>query len=166
MIVKKVYKRKTFDHGLDTRGKEYQRIWYLAKKYKISFEECFKNKEKYDINHRIKKHPEYNLYSSEYYKTIWLKKKYGITLKEYNELLESQNYVCSICGKKENHIHNKTKKKTDLAVDHCHDTGKIRGLLCTNCNIGIGYFKNNSDLLIAAAEYLKNAVISFDIDLG
>ena len=158
--------RDDYPHGLDKSSKEFKRMWYVCRKKNISYEEFCTNKDKWDVKEHRVKHLQHELYSSDYYKTIWLKKKYGINLEEYNELLESQNHVCLICGKSENHIHNKTKKKTDLAVDHCHDTGKIRGLLCTNCNIGIGYFKNNPELLITAADYLKNAVISFEITMG
>lgn len=74
----------------------------------------------------------------------WLKHKYGITLSEYNSLLEKQNYVCAIC---------KQKRGAVLAVDHCHDTGKVRGLLCRLCNTSLGIFKT-IDLLESAKTYL------------
>jgi hypothetical protein len=82
-----------------------------------------------------------------------LKKMYGITLQEYEALLEQQKDVCAICKGKE------TTKSRDgvprrMPVDHCHVTGRIRGLLCTQCNRGLGMFGDNSDRLIAAAQYL------------
>jgi len=76
-------------------------------------------------------------------------KKFGITLDEYNRMLTSQGGVCKICGKVE-----KTNK--DLAVDHCHNTNKIRGLLCSSCNIGIGCFKESINTLKIAIKYLEN----------
>ena len=76
-----------------------------------------------------------------------LKQNYGITLNQYNFLLEKQRGLCSICFKKE------LGKK--LAVDHCHKSKKIRGLLCQNCNIGIGVFKDDTLLLRSAIEYLS-----------
>ena len=77
-----------------------------------------------------------------------IKKKYGITDTEYHQLNESQNYVCAIC------------KGTDdrgarLAIDHCHNTNKIRGLLCRKCNVALGYLNDDITLLESAITYLK-----------
>jgi hypothetical protein len=76
-----------------------------------------------------------------------LKKNYGITQEEYDEKLVYQQGGCKICG-----LASKTKK---LAVDHCHTTGKIRDLLCGPCNTGLGLFQDNPELLMLAADYLK-----------
>lgn len=76
-----------------------------------------------------------------------LQKAYGISSEQYQEKLKYQNYGCAICKKKQ------TTKA--LAVDHCHTTGKIRSLLCGPCNTGLGQFQDNPDLLLKAAEYLK-----------
>ena len=65
-----------------------------------------------------------------------LKKKYGITPDKYDEMLSKQDYKCYICHKHED------KLDRSLAVDHCHKTGKVRGLLCWNCNIRLGYLEN------------------------
>lgn len=75
-----------------------------------------------------------------------LKYKYGITPLEYEEMAITQNYKCAICKKE-------TSKK--LCVDHNHITGAIRGLLCHECNIMIGWSKDNPENLIAGANYLK-----------
>jgi hypothetical protein len=77
-----------------------------------------------------------------------LKANYGLTVDEYNEKLKEQNHKCAICGLDE--IDNKKK----LAVDHCHVTGKVRELLCINCNLGLGYFKDNINSLSTALSYL------------
>jgi hypothetical protein len=88
-------------------------------------------------------------------KNAHLKRKYNITLEDYNKMLDEQNGVCSICKDSETKIFKKTGKVTDLAVDHCHSTGKVRGLLCWNCNTSIGKMKDSVELLQNAIEYLK-----------
>lgn len=69
-------------------------------------------------------------------------------------MLEEQNGVCAICRCKEKII-NKNGKKWLLAIDHNHKTGKIRGLLCNSCNIGLGRFNEDIKLLKKAIEYLR-----------
>ena len=64
-----------------------------------------------------------------------IERKYGITEVQYNEMLHSQNNVCITCGE--------TNGRKKLIVDHCHNTGKIRGLLCDSCNRSIGLLKEN-----------------------
>jgi hypothetical protein len=86
-----------------------------------------------------------------------LQRMYGISYDEYHDLLEQQNGKCSIC-KNEEHVLQKGKPRM-LAVDHCHDSGKVRGLLCTNCNKGLGHFKDNIELLEKAIYYLKNSKV-------
>lgn len=76
-----------------------------------------------------------------------LKSRYGITMNEFEELNKKQNKVCAICGG--------INRDRTLAVDHCHDTGNVRGLLCSRCNIGLGLFKDNQKLLAKAIDYLK-----------
>ena len=77
-----------------------------------------------------------------------LKRTFGITLDDYYVMLKEQGGGCKICGKAEG----ATKK---LDVDHCHTTGRIRGLLCENCNRGLGLFYDNPDRLRMAADYLS-----------
>ncbi len=79
--------------------------------------------------------------------------KYGITIEEYNKLLKIQNFACAICRKKETRIHNGTL--CQLAVDHCHNSKKVRGLLCNKCNRALGFFHDSIDLLNIAIEYLS-----------
>lgn len=76
-----------------------------------------------------------------------LTKTYGITLEKYEEILAAQSGVCAICK-------NAPTKNRSLAVDHDHETGAVRGLLCTSCNTGIGQFKDNTQLLLGAIDYL------------
>jgi len=85
------------------------------------------------------------------------KKKFGITLDDYDIIFQSQNGVCWICSKPETFF---LKGRThSLAVDHCHKTGKIRGLLCRNCNQMLGLAKDSIETLAKAVEYLKTNVI-------
>lgn len=81
-------------------------------------------------------------------------KKYGINEKEYNSILDKQNYVCAICLKKEVKIHPKSGIPAKLSVDHNHTTGKIRGLLCSNCNFAIGHLNDDPYLCQRASQYL------------
>jgi hypothetical protein len=78
-----------------------------------------------------------------------IKRVYNIDTDYYNSLLIAQNYKCAICKKKE------INAKGRLSIDHCHDTGKIRGLLCRSCNLGIGNLKDNISLLAEAIKYLE-----------
>ena len=79
-----------------------------------------------------------------------LKRRYGITSEEYLTLLEQQKNVCKICG-----LFCSTGRA--LAVDHNHTSGKVRGLLCSSCNTGLGQFKDNINLLKKAMEYLNGS---------
>jgi hypothetical protein len=82
-------------------------------------------------------------------------RNYGITLDEYNAILASQGGVCAICkGVEIVAIEYRTGVPRNLAVDHCHSTGTIRGILCSSCNQGIGHFRDSAEILAAAAEYL------------
>lgn len=75
------------------------------------------------------------------------KARYGITVEEYNEKSAAQEHRCAICG-------SRCVTGRRLAVDHCHVTGAIRGLLCANCNTGLGKFKDDPWILKAAIDYL------------
>lgn len=78
-----------------------------------------------------------------------IKTKYGLTVEEYDAIVRSEISKCRICGR--------TNDDVKLVLDHNHETGDIRGVLCPNCNTGIGLFKDNPDLLEKAIEYLKDA---------
>lgn len=85
-----------------------------------------------------------------------LRNSFGITVEEYEKLLSEQGSKCKICLKKEDVKNTKTKEIQHLSVDHDHKTGKVRGLLCTRCNRGLGYFKDDILLLQEATKYLSN----------
>jgi hypothetical protein len=84
---------------------------------------------------------------------VWsrhIKAKFGITIDQYNEMLDKQNGQCAICG-----TTTPDSKHGVFSIDHCHATGKIRGLLCKKCNSGIGMFKESARSLEAAVAYLQ-----------
>lgn len=114
-------KKKCIDCNLIKTAKEF---YYRrdSKKFRAECKSCYSNK------NRIRKH--------------------GVHAKEYQTMLESQNYVCAIC---------KTRPEDILSVDHDHDTGNIRGLLCQKCNKGLGLFQDSLSNLRNAISYLEMA---------
>ena len=79
-----------------------------------------------------------------------LKLRYGITYEYWESMRKKENFSCMICGITEDEIGKK------LDVDHCHNTGKVRGVLCNPCNTTLGHAKDNIAILEAAIDYLKN----------
>jgi hypothetical protein len=115
------------EHGSSThRTKEYAREWH---------------------KHARAKNPEY-------YRNKDLQKQYGVTLEWYQAVLAKQNGVCAICKEPEKAFIR--GKLISMPVDHCHETGKARGLLCTKCNRGLGLFSDKIDVLKSAIKYLQN----------
>jgi hypothetical protein len=84
------------------------------------------------------------------------RRKYGINLEQYDEMLKSQQGVCAICNKS-------CDTGMNLAVDHCHETNKVRGLLCKNCNTAIGLLKENVENMNKAINYIKFHTITEEI---
>lgn len=85
---------------------------------------------------------------SEFRRAWVLKKKYGISVEEYYDMLDAQGGVCSICGK--------APKKKRLAVEHCHACGKVRSLACSRCNYyAIGRLGEDPNFYAKIAEYLR-----------
>jgi hypothetical protein len=90
---------------------------------------------------------------AQYKRNIYLKRSYKITLQEYEELVRIQNNRCAICSSVETGRSGKAAKF--WMVDHCHVSGKVRGLLCHQCNIGVGNFRDDPKLLSAAISYVN-----------
>ena len=90
----------------------------------------------------------------------YLKRRFGITPEDYESMLEGQGGGCAICGRFDG-LHQgrsrlgREEEPTRFAVDHCHKTGVVRGLLCMNCNTAIGCFQDNTSILEKAIEYLQ-----------
>ncbi len=80
-----------------------------------------------------------------------------LTITAYNQMLENQGNVCEICGEKQRVRCSRTGQPLRLFIDHCHTTGKIRGLLCSQCNTALGMLDDDLDLLASATSYLINS---------
>ena len=88
--------------------------------------------------------------NKEIYKNGILKRKYGITFIEFKEMFELQESKCKICSKELELLAKTTH------VDHCHSSGKVRGILCNSCNVTLGHVKDNILILENAIKYLKD----------
>ena len=124
--------------------------WKHGKATIDNLKEYFKNynkeyNKKYGSSYNKKRYKEKDGYRDAI-KNNNLLKKFGLSLKEYNQLVIKQNGLCSIC---------KQKSIRNLAVDHNHETGAIRGLLCVRCNTGLGMFRDNVLILEEAIKYLN-----------
>lgn len=95
------------------------------------------------------KYLNYEVNSSGYIRSIFLNRNFGITKEDYDAFSLKQNDCCAICNK------SRICLKQDLDVDHCHKTNKIRGLLCRECNHGVGLFKDDINKIQDSIEYLK-----------
>lgn len=117
-------------HRRTAKGKQYSRSYYV------------------ENQQEIKKYQQMNALSM---KNYTLKRKFGITLEDYDEMIAAQENKCAICQLPQEL--NVLKRK--LAVDHNHKTKQVRGLLCDKCNRGLGFFGDNFGILFKAAEYLR-----------
>ena len=136
--------RSCYEKDLRQRNPEY------AERQRQNCQEwCDRNRERkraYDTTHRVKADPDE--------KRAWsLRRYYGMTPDEYDYMLEKQGGVCAICGREPN--------GRRLAVDHDHDTGTIRGLLCFRCNFGLSWFREDPAVVARASDYL-HGIVHFD----
>ena len=140
-----------------------QRLWRQENKDKLSESgRLYRVKNAEQIKERKRQYlsdPE-NLEKNRQYARDWYKnnpergreiilKRYGITAQQYDEMLKNQDYGCAICGTKKN------GRKKNFAIDHDHETGVVRSLLCTQCNAGLGNYRDSPNLLRKAANYLE-----------
>ena len=98
--------------------------------------------------HDMRVDPYTSAMGKQYYFERNLRDKYGITVVDYLDLADRQDFKCAICV-------NVLRMDRSTVVDHCHDTGKVRGLLCRACNSGIGQLKDNPTLLKRGARYIE-----------
>ena len=146
------------DYGLENRGRKGQ--WGKWRGVACSAEGCDKpakcrglceshySKKKWADGHRAAS----TNYESR--RNARLKHRYGITAADYDAMYERQGGCCAICRKPAEDARSPGHWKDKLAVDHCHETGKVRGLLCNDCNAGIGHLAHES-VALAAAGYLR-----------
>ena len=126
--------------------------FYPDRRRKSGLMACCKTCKKEQHRAYLKRNPEYH---AKRYRRIHmeererhLKRKYGITLADYERMFREQAGCCGVCG---------VKQKRSFDVDHCHETGVVRGLLCTNCNRFIGHAGDDPERLEAAAQYLRKS---------
>jgi hypothetical protein len=131
--------------------------FYEAKNTKTGLERrCKDCKMKAGLAARNKRFGDNPKLGYDYHRRADLKKKYGLTIEDYEQMFESQNSLCAICGLPEWTMANSGTRVRRLAVDHEEKDGKvfIRGLLCAQCNVGIGNLKHDITLLNKAIDYL------------
>lgn len=97
---------------------------------------------------RYHSRPETKLANQRASRKHYLKKLYGLTLDQYDAMLKARDSRCDICGEHE-------EQDRALAVDHCHTSGKVRGLLCQACNTAIGKLRDDPALIRKAASYVE-----------
>lgn len=137
------YKNKDYKNA-------HQRKYYAKNKDRL-----LKKQKEYNIknkDHIREQGKKYYLRNKEHHKKVMkenhLKSAFGIDIQEYNKLFDEQNGCCAICGRHQSEL------SQTLYVDHNHETNKIRGLLCINCNALLGHAKDNSNVLEKAMHYL------------
>lgn len=130
-------------YSLEER-KQYNRERYLKNKDAIKA----KSREWHEANKESVSARKRKNYSKEQQRNTKLQKLYGITLDDYNKMFADQAGCCATCG-----THNSVTTKP-LCVDHCHTTGLVRGLLCTQCNVALGLAKDNITTLQNMIKYL------------
>ena len=123
---------------------------YNSGKCKDCYNEAKRERYKTDNEYRsgvLKKRREYRLSGKKKIvdKKSHLKMKYGLTEAEVSEMFAAQNFACAVCFEQIEKPH----------IDHCHTTGKVRGLLCGRCNRALGLFRENPTIVQAAVDYLK-----------
>lgn len=102
----------------------------------------------------FRKDPAHKERFKEYRRNNSITQRYGISIETYNDLVNIQQNKCKICG---NHPNKKGPiQNQSLHIDHCHNTGKVRGLLCHLCNRAIGLFRERIDLIEKSLEYLNS----------
>lgn len=176
---KKEYDRKYLKKNREKILK-YQREFYKKNKetinersrryYRDHKEELLEKGRKYHLENKDERHKAHRKYREKYKDRInkasreWCEKnkfelrkkaierKYGLKVAEYEKLVLEQKNLCAICEKRERVSHKGQIK--ELAVDHDHETGKVRGLLCHSCNLAIGVLLDKPELFKKAAEYL------------
>jgi len=124
----------------------YQKEWRRKNREKINEQQRKRRDENSDQKRAVNK--TYRSKNGNKIHANWIKSAYGITADEYNYLFIKQEGKCAICKQ-----HQGTLPKR-LSVDHCHETGKIRGLLCNKCNVSLGNFNDDISLLKEAIKYL------------
>lgn len=134
---------KSREYRNSEKYKETRRVYNEKRRERYKNDEEYRKEIRKKVKDYQKSHPEMRLAQR--------LRQYGITPDEYRNILEKQDGKCAICGSE---IGNSEGDR--LYVDHNHKTGKVRGILCSNCNTGIGKFHDSTELLKNAIYYLEN----------
>jgi len=155
----KLNREKEYRNQQNWNDNNKDKLKKIKKKYKIAHKDEI---QKYNKKHRNLLKDYYNNYKKKWRHNNKDKtkngklKKYGLTIEKFNNLLQNQNYECGICKKKF-----KDSYPLQPCVDHDHKTNVVRGLLCHNCNSGIGGLHDNVEYIICALKWIK--VVKADI---
>jgi Recombination endonuclease VII len=128
--------------------------FYTRSKYIFHCKSCIKIRK-----HEYRKRPEVKEREYISYMKRFYKNKYGISFEDYEAMLKKQNGLCAICRNPSTRVDARSKKIQRLNIDHCHTTRKVRGLLCSKCNHGIGLFGDNILLFESCIRYIQHGYI-------
>ena len=135
------------------KAAEYARKW--RKKHPKSDKRKYSDRLEYAREYREKNRDRINKWKRDHYKDYAdvtrncnLKNNYGITLEDYDRMFAEQGGVCKVCGRSNGSMR--------LCVDHDHETGKVRSLLCSQCNIALGMVKDDTERLMKLVKYLES----------
>lgn len=135
-------------------GKKEKALQRAKKYYEDHKEECKKKMKKYNkVYHKrnAERERKYRREHKEELRAWQFKNSYGVSLEQIDKILLGQNHQCPICGEPL-----RDGGASGRHIDHDHKTNRIRGILCSRCNLGLGLFRDNSKFLANAAKYLEN----------
>jgi hypothetical protein len=161
------YKNSIYSDGLNNKciecSKSYSLSYYEENKeksnkqsreyYNNNKEELSEKSKEYRKKNRdiiLKRTKEYDASHTDSKRDKYLRRTYGITLDDYNQMYADQDGKCAICGKPQSEL-----KSSILGVDHNHENGQVRALLCSSCNSVLGHSKENVSILNRVIEYIK-----------
>jgi hypothetical protein len=131
----------------------------------MNIEDKRKYHREYQRKRRLRNSPKEREYQKKYRdnnkdkrKNVMLKLRFNLTLEEYNLMLDAQGGVCKICGMPETTRKNNSDEVRMLCVDHDHNTGKVRGLLCNKCNRSLGHYEATKPRAEEFEKYLEEAI--------
>lgn len=129
------------------KNKERNKLYAREFRLKMKDDPVYKEKQRIYRKNYHQKNPQCR-------RSVKLKYEYGLTFEQYQGMIHQQNDQCAIC-----HCSAIHRKSNSWHVDHDHQTGKVRGLLCKSCNTGLGQFKDDIALLEAAIKYLQKHML-------
>lgn len=158
----KEYKKRWYKENKERIAKETKKRYLENREYKLKYAKDYVTKNKESVNaykrqYRIDNKDsiaQWRKDNKEVNRGKRLNKSFGITLDQYYEMYNNQFGLCKICGKPEESKGSSGAIKM-LAVDHCHKNGVVRGLLCQKCNVALGSFNDDIEILQSAIDYLK-----------